>query len=74
MKNQEPSSGWSSMVFLPIQPRPARAARSRSSTGPVSTYPLLARAARFGQVSGELGEARSDDVVVVTSPRVAGHR
>jgi hypothetical protein len=35
---------------------------------------LARRAARFGQVSGELGEARSDDRVVVTSPRVAGHR
>ena len=37
MKNQEPSDGRSSIVFLPILPSPARAARSRSSTGPVST-------------------------------------
>src|SRR5438046_6361055 len=32
MKNQEPSDGSSRLVFLPIQPRPARAARSRSRT------------------------------------------
>ena len=36
------SAGCSSMVFLPIQPSPARAARSRSRTGPVSTYARLA--------------------------------
>ena len=37
MKKKDPRSGWSSIVFLPIQPSPARAARSRSSSGPVST-------------------------------------
>ena len=37
MTNQEPTPGRSSMVFLPIQPSPARSASSRSGTGPVST-------------------------------------
>ena len=37
MKKNEPAPGRISMVFLPIQPRPARWASSRSGTGPSST-------------------------------------
>src|SRR5947207_3360508 len=37
MKKYEPRPGASRFVFLPIQPRPAAAARSRSSTALVSS-------------------------------------
>ena len=37
MKVNEPISGRMSIVFLPIQPSPARCASSRSGTGPAST-------------------------------------
>ena len=33
-KNQEPCSGWSRQVFLPQAPRPAAAAKARSTIGP----------------------------------------
>ena len=36
MKKSDPTPGRSSMVFLPIQPSPARWASSRSGTGPAS--------------------------------------
>ena len=36
MKKNEPASGRTSIVFLPIHPRPARWASSRSGTGPAS--------------------------------------
>ena len=37
MKKNEPAPGRMSIVFFPIQPRPARCASSRSGIGPSST-------------------------------------
>ncbi len=39
-RTQDPSSGVRMLVFLPYQPRPARAATARSTTGPLSTLTL----------------------------------
>ena len=36
--SQEPSSGSITQQFFPIQPTPAYCAKTRSCTGPVSTY------------------------------------
>ena len=64
----------SSIVFLPIQPRPARVERSRSSTGPVSTYPRLPRPpACLFEIGAEPAEPGGDHVVIVAAPGVTRH-
>ena len=44
IKKNDPASGLISMVFLPIHPRPARCASSRSGTGPASAKVRLSLA------------------------------
>ncbi len=77
MRKYEPSAGARRLVFLPIHPSPARAARSRSSTALVSTATRVVACPSPAAVADEGGEAlqpRPHHLVVVAAPRVARHR
>jgi len=73
IRNQEPRVRVSSMVFLPIQPSPARAARSRFEDGTRIDVSLADGTAGLREMRGEHVQPGRHHVVIVAPPRVARH-
>ena len=75
-KRYEPSRGWITQLFLPIQPSPARAAKAALEHG--AGVDVAARAHRTLRRSGaqpglEGAHAVEQHLVVVLAARVASH-
>ena len=72
-KHPRAELGLITQVFLPIQPRPACSANTRSCTGPLSTQIRTPRTAglRRAHPLDERVEPLADNLVVVVAPRVA---
>ena len=72
MKKNDPAPGRISIVFLPIQPSPARRARARSGTGPESAKVWAIRAPWLAQEIRQRLQPRARNSMVVFASGVSG--